>query len=127
MASSRVHAAQAPADQADRAPVLLAQLADFFNAGFQHAGPGPEIEALLPGMRVVAEVAQEAADDHRRDVARGQAGEHQDRVTVAARRALHEGIGGQGDAQFPGRAHLEREAYQARRGFRLVLLRNCVA
>src|ERR1051326_5431881 len=76
---------EAPADQADLATVLAGQLHEALAHRAEHARPKAEVAALTPAVRAIAQAAQEAAQDRRAVVARGEPGEHEHRMAVAAR------------------------------------------
>ena len=86
-----VEPSEAPADQADRLAVALGQRFDIGGATAQHAAARSEVETLAPGLRDVAEAAQETAQRNRRQVVRAHAREHHHRVTVAARQPTQPG------------------------------------
>ncbi len=80
-----VDAAGAPADQADLALVAVVQLEQQVLEPVGQRGAGPEVAALAPVVRPVAQPAQVAAQEHRRLGPGEEARQHDDRVAVAAR------------------------------------------
>ena len=79
-----VDAARAPADQAHPALVAVVDLEQQVLEPVGERGAGPEVAALAPVVRLVAQPAQVAAQEHRRLGPGEEARQHDDRVAVAA-------------------------------------------
>src|SRR5258707_454019 len=79
---ARVDTAQAPADQADLAPMRVGQLMHQIDHRMLHAVARPEVAALTPAARRIAAALQEAAQRTGRRVRSDQARQHQSRMAV---------------------------------------------
>jgi len=79
-------AAERPADDAHLLLVLFLQRPDLVDHALDHVVARAEVQALAPGLGVVAERAQEAAQGRGAGVAGDQAGQHKHRMAIAARR-----------------------------------------
>src|SRR5688572_3771927 len=111
---ARIHASEAPADEAHLAPARLPQPTHVLEASLQHTLARAEVEAQVPAVRVVAAVHEEGAQRQGGEVGCAQAGEDDDGMPVATRRTAQHGPGGERRAQLPGRAPLEREQERSR-------------
>ena len=83
---ARVETAEAPADQADLAPMRVAELTHQIDHRVLHAVAQTEIAALTPAADGIAAAPEKAAQRARRSVRRDKPGQHQHRMTIALRR-----------------------------------------
>ena len=83
---ARVDAAEAPADQADLALRLFVNEGQTLAQLLAHAIDAAEIAAEIPGVRLVAEPAEVAAKQRRREIAGEKTGQREHGMAVAARR-----------------------------------------
>ncbi len=97
-------AAQAPADQRDRAAVLVGEVVEQVARALHAGGGRADVAAQAPAVDVVAQLAQDRAQRAGGDVVGQQAGQHQDGVAVAAREAGHQRAGGEVEAVVGDRA-----------------------
>ena len=80
---TRIKAAEAPADQADLAAMVVVEFMHQIDHRVLHAVAQAEIAALPPAADGIAAVLQEAAQRPRRGVGGHQPGQHQHRMSVA--------------------------------------------
>ena len=111
----RHRAAERPADQADLAAVLVFCIrAHLVDHALDDVVARAEVQALLPGVRVVAEVREEAAQRAGGVVAGAQAGQHQHRMAVAARRRLQQRPGQREGRPLEHRAAFHRQQQRSK-------------
>jgi hypothetical protein len=106
---ARVDAAQAPADEAHAPAVAPVEVAEPRDHRRRPLGRRPQVAPQVPAVGAVPPPAQEAAHRAGREVARAEAGEDQDRMAVAPRRAVEHRQRGHDAGQLEEGTPLEPE------------------
>ena len=104
---ARKDAAEAPSDQADLTLVASGQFREpCIDAGLD-AGAWAMIAALFPTVRCITLLRQIGAERARRSIARGKTGQHEDWMTITARRQSQQWVGREERLQLPDSTQLE--------------------
>src|SRR5579863_8065555 len=115
---ARVDATETPADQANLAAGSCVNRGQALAQRGAHLQEAAKVPAHLPGMGVVSEFRQIAAQRRHREVARQKARQRQHRVTVASRRPHQERRHHQAGVEFEDAPHLRQKQTEARRAKR---------